>query len=255
MDSVYFLDFVPTKAPKISYASSFGRTKIKDSEIDKTKPLLKQYSAISVREFSGVQIVSKLGISNASHVLDPTLLLSKEEWVKEFQLEGPPEVEPYLLIYSVERTLDDLVYTTARRIADSLGLRVVFLSQAAKLNSMEGCDSQRSFCSVVDFVRYLYYADFVVASSFHGIAFSINFNKQFATVLPPRFDIRLRSLLDIAGLSNRIVDPKTDLNNVFTSINYSKVNIVMDAEREKSLAFLESSLSAAAKNEVFQKQT
>jgi len=245
VDRAHYLDFAPAGRSRISYASSFGKDKIKASDADETMNLLRKYAAIGVREFSGVQIISDLGISGASHVLDPTLLLSREEWAREFKLECPPE-EAYLLIYSVERSLDKLVYATARKIADSLGLRIVFLSQAAKLGSMSGCDSQRYFADVVDFVRYFYYANFVVASSFHGTAFSVNFNRQFVSVLPPKYDARLRSLLNVVGLSARIVETEVDLETVTAPIDYSVVNAILETERKKSLAYLESNLCAAA---------
>ncbi len=245
VDRAHFLDFAPTGRPRISYASSFGKDTIKANEVDETRNLLKKYAAISVREFTGVQIVLNLGISGVTHVLDPTLLLSREEWAREFKIEPPPD-EAYLLIYSVERSLDNLVYATARKIADSLGLRIIFLSQAAKLGSMSGCDSQRYFANVDDFIRYFYFASFVVASSFHGIAFSVNFNRQFVSVLPPKYDGRQRSLLNIVGLAERIVEKEVDLDIVTVPIDYSTVNAILEVEREKSIAYLESSLCTAA---------
>lgn len=241
VDRAYFLDFAPEGKPRISYAASFGKDKIKESEADETRKLLGKYSTIGVRESSGVQIVSDLGIQGASHVLDPTMLLSCEEWAQEFKLKRPSE-KAYLLIYSVERSLDKLVYATARKIADSLGLKIIFLSQAAKLGSMSGCESQRQYASVLDFVRYMYYADFVVASSFHGIAFSINFNRQFVSILPPKYESRLLNLLSIVDLTERIVKTDVNLEIALTPIDYSVVNPMLKKERAQSLAYLESVL-------------
>ena len=244
VDRAYFLDFVPAKTPKFSYASSFGKDKIIESEAHKIRDLLKTYRAISVREASAVQIISKLGISGASHVLDPTLLLSCEEWEHKFNLNDSPENKPYLLIYTVERSLDGLVYKFARKVANSLGLQIVFLSQAAKLYSMKECECQRSFSSVHDFLRYFYNANFIIASSFHGLAFSINFEKQFAVVLPPKYESRLVSLLDVVGLSKRIVSNDINLDPLREPIDYSIVSRLIDRERQKSLDYLKLTLNS-----------
>lgn len=245
VDRAHFLDFAPVGKPRLAYAASFGKDALRSEEVDETKELLSKYSAISVRESSGVNIVNELGILGAQQVLDPTLLLSRDEWAKEFVLKKPKE-QRYLLIYSVERSLDDVVYSVARQIADAKSLSVVFLSPAAKLNTMKYCDTQRSFSKVIDFLQYFYYADYVVASSFHGTAFAINFNRQFVSVLPPKFGARPRSLLNLVGLNDRIVEKSSELNmgKASSQIDYSAVNRILEQEREKSLAFLEESLKS-----------
>ena len=243
VDRAHFLDFVPTGKLRLAYAASFGKDALRPEEVEETKYLLEKYSAISVRESSGVNIINELGISGTQQVLDPTLLLNRDEWAKEFVLTRPKE-QQYLLIYSVERSLDDVVYSVARKIADAKGLSVIFLSPAAKLKSMKQCDLQLPFSKVVDFLQYFYYADFVVASSFHGTAFAINFNRQFVSVLPPRFGARPRSLLNLVNLNDRIVEVSDlDINKISEPIDYLSVNKILDQEREKSLAFLKSALN------------
>lgn len=237
VDRVHFLDFAPQGKPRVSYAASFGKDKLRSEEIAETRDLLDKYRAISVRERSGVEIIRDLGMEGAEQVLDPTLLLCRDEWAKEFPLVKPEE-EAYLLIYSVERSMDDVIYSAARRIADAKGLKVVFLTQAAKIPTMGGCDYQRSFSKVVDYLRYFYYADFVVASSFHGTAFSVNFNRPFVSVLPPKYGSRPRSLLNLVGLSDRIVDNELDLTKALEPIDFDVVNQILIKERERSVAFL-----------------
>lgn len=243
VDRAHFLDFVPTGKLRLAYAASFGKDALRPEEVEETKYLLEKYSAISVRESSGVNIINELGISGTQQVLDPTLLLNRDEWAREFVLTRPKE-QQYLLIYSVERSLDDVVYSVARKIADAKGLSIIFLSPAAKLKSMKHCDLQLPFSKVVDFLQYFYYADFVVASSFHGTAFAINFNRQFVSVLPPRFGARPRSLLNLVNLNERIVEGSDlDINKISEPIDYLPVNQILVQEREKSLAFLKSALN------------
>ena len=241
VDRAHFLDFAPSGKLRVSYAASFGKDNLRAEETAETKTLLRRYSAISVRESSAVQIIESIGIHGAQQVLDPTLLLDRNDWHKEFNLSRPIE-QKYLLIYSVERSHDDIVYATARKIADREGLAIVFLSQAAKLKSMSGCEFQRPFSKVNDFLSYFYHADFVVVSSFHGTAFAINFNRQFVSVLPPRFGARPRSLLNLVGLNDRIVEKDVDLSRTLSPIDYSPVNRILKEERLKSFGFLKTAL-------------
>ncbi len=241
VDKAHFLDFAPIGKKRVAYAASFGKDSLRSEEISETRELLKKYSKIGVRESSGVDIVKGLGIENVHHVLDPTLLLSKQEWFDLFKPKRP-RPEPYVLIYSVERSIDSTVYNVARNIADTLGLKLVFFSQAAKLRSMQGCDEQHAFSKVQDFVDNFYYADYVVASSFHGTAFAVNFNRPFVSVLPPKFGARPRSLLGVVDLSDRIVEGPLQVDRAIEAIDYTKVNFILGREREKSLAFLRDAL-------------
>jgi hypothetical protein len=242
VDKAHFLDFAPLGKTRIAYAASFGKDCLLAQEMDDIRSLLNKYSMISVRESSGAEIINSLGIPNAQLVLDPTLLLSSADWAQEFHFNKPAQ-KRYLLIYSVERDLDEIVYTVAKRIADALGLYIIFLTQAAWKRSMRGCHKELFFSKVIDFIRYLFYADFVVASSFHGTAFAINFNKQFVSVLPNKYGGRQRSLLNLIGLNDRIIEKKVEMNKIIKNINYANVNKILGQERIKSLAYFEAALN------------
>lgn len=245
VDRCHYLDFAPQGKPRVAYAASFGKDSIPDSEKHETAQLLRKYLAVGVRESSGVDIVKSLGIEGAQHVLDPTMLLSRQDWESEFK---PVRLvdEPYLLIYSVERSLDKIVMETAKGVAKARGLKILFLSQAAPLRSMKECDVQKGFASVQDFVSAFFFADYVVASSFHGTAFSINFNRQFVSVLPPRFGARPRSLLNLVGLGHRIIGDTFNSDMALQMIDFDAVNARLDAERAKSRSYLENSLRLAS---------
>ena len=80
IDHPFFLDFDTNGKKCFSYAASFGKSKLEDWEKEETKKLLSKYDDISLRELSGVEIVEGLGIKNAINVVDPTLLLTGDEW-------------------------------------------------------------------------------------------------------------------------------------------------------------------------------
>lgn len=241
IDRVHYLDFAPVRSRRIAYAASFGKDALRDEEKNETADLLKKYHALSLRESSGVKIVNELGVQDAQHVLDPTLLLDRKAWSDCFSLLSP-DIGEYLLIYSVERSIDDFVFKNARLIGHQLGLPLVFLTQAASLKTMAGCELQLSFSKPIDFLRYFFHAKFAVVSSFHGTAFALNFNRQFVSILPPRFGARPRSLLQLTGLNNRIVERAVDLDILGTPIEYDVVNSILASERRKSIEFLRRSI-------------
>ena len=99
--------------------------------------------------------------------------------------------------------------------------------------------ADRSFplATMEAFVKLVYNSSFVIVSSFHGTAFAINFNKNFLSVAPSRFGSRVKSLLKIVGLEDRLVSEKCRIVNVL-DIDYGKVNEVLESERSRSLCML-----------------
>ena len=81
IDPAYFLDFVSDGVKKVSFASSFGKSAIDEEEEKKIKPFLEKYNYITVRENSANKILKNMGIESKV-ILDPTLLLSKNDWCK-----------------------------------------------------------------------------------------------------------------------------------------------------------------------------
>jgi len=233
IDYVYFLNFAPDSKPRISYAASFGKEKLDDWEIPETRSLLKRYNAISVRERSAVDILHNIGL-NGTHVLDPTLLLSKEEWIKRIpSIKGK---EKYLLIYSVEPNKTQLI-RLAKQIARILNLKIYMVEWGIK--KYDGIDKMLSFISPLKLLSYFVNADFIIASSFHGTALSINFHKQFISIQPNKFNTRVKSILEVTGLTERLMDICSfSIEKATAFIDYSPVNSILNNERNKSLSFL-----------------
>ena len=120
----YYLAFAPESARKISYAASFGKSKLESDEVNETRRLLKRYDSISLRELSGVEIVDKLGIENSTNVLDPTLLLSGEDWRKISSRKFTKD--RYILIYNLNR--NPRIDAYAKELSIKTGLEVRYLS-------------------------------------------------------------------------------------------------------------------------------
>lgn len=245
IEYVFYLDFVPDGYPRIAYAASFGKEHLDEWEIPETKRLLERYHAISVREQSGVTILKSLGLDGI-HVLDPTLLLTKEEWIQ--RIPSIDNKEKYLLIYSVEPNKEELI-KYAGEIAKALELKVYIIDWGFK--KYPGTDKLLSFLDPMQVIAYFAHAEYIIASSFHGTAFSVNFNKQFISISPKRFSTRIKSLLGLIGLSGRLMDSDTfDPVKAMRPIDYTPVNEKLSTERQKSYSFLTKAINGEYENDM-----
>ena len=232
IDPIFYFEGIDGK--KVSLAASVGMDSFGKEEKDRIKCLLQDYDHISVRESYGKEAISKLGLEGVEidQILDPTLLINKEEWAK-VPKSNFKKTEDYLLVYSVEIGKDEMVLKLAREIAEKKNLKVYLVSATPKNKKYKNlADRSFTFTDVDTFLSLMAQADYVVCSSFHGTAFAINFNKDFVTVAPERFNTRVNSILKLLNLQDRYIESKDDVPT--SSIDYSKVNPILEAERKKS---------------------
>lgn len=239
VDKTFYLGYAPKKAPKYAYAASIGMSEIPQEFKEETYRLLSRYKRISVREKSNIDLLASIGI-NSEQVLDPTLLLDKEEWrVYARQLIF---TEPYLLVYSVEsKERDAIVGAVAQKVARIKGLKVYEVNYFDEKKMIPGCDKHFFHATPDLFLSLIANASYVVVSSFHGTAFSINFNKDFLSVAPDRFSSRVDGILKMTGLECRKVSYIEEVTSelIGNPIDYSFANKRLKEEREKSKLFLE----------------
>lgn len=247
IDKTYFLDFAPAGKKRIAYAASFGTTTLSEAEHGATKELIGKFDFVSLRESSGVDLVHQLGFRNAKMVLDPTFLLDNEEWrtlipTRKFS-------ERYLLIYTVESYIHAELIVAAQKIARRLGLKVFSVSPSiGNREHRKHIDRTFFFASMETFFALISQAEFVVAASFHGTAFAINLNKEFVSFSPKKYSSRIESLLTLTGLKARIItSAEFSDSDVFSPIDYARVNTILRKEREQSLSYLETALAAPVK--------
>lgn len=231
-DPVFCNGFVTGR--KASYAASIGMEHIPEEYVNAFKHYLSQYEHISVRESSAVKALDEIGISNAREVLDPTLLLDKDEWAANL-IRSVFDGEKYLLVYSVEEDKEDKVYDVAKRVADILDLKMYYLTSGSGKNATM-YDKVINNASPEDFLFYFLNASFAVVSSFHGTAFSVNFNIPFYTVLPNKYNTRVVSLLKHYGIEERIVEEYSE--NIEVLMDFTQVNSILESDRQKSVEYL-----------------
>ena len=230
IDSAFFLKFAPDTARKVAYASSFGKGSLSDIEAAEVKRLLSRYDYISVREKSGKEIVTNLGL-DAEYLLDPTFLLDGNEWRTFFNKRLVKE--EYVLVYQLNP--NPKLLEIANRIAKEHNLKVVKFSRDVVKKA--GVDINMAFQRPEYFVSMIANADYIVTDSFHGTLFAINFNIPFVTLLNKNRGVsRIKSLLGTYSLCGRIAYSENDVINICNSaIDWDKVNSIIITERNKGI--------------------
>jgi hypothetical protein len=241
VEPAFYLAFAPLPASRVSYAASFGVDALPPAEHDATRSFLERYDAVSVREASGLRILHQLGVAG-TRVLDPTLLLSAEQWAQ--QAAAPMGGRDYVLVYSVEEERVDAVMRVARAEADARGLPVYQVTFGGRRRRFPGADRTFHFSTPDQFLGLFAAASFVVSSSFHGTVFSLIFRKQFYSISPPLYGGRTGELLDSLHLGQRFLSPSTPVDPFALPIEYEAVHTLLAEQIADSKAFLARALSA-----------
>lgn len=232
-DKNYFLSFCNDNSKKNSYAASFGNINIIDKDIKET---LNSMNNISVREDDALNKIIDLGISSkkVSQNIDPVFLLEKSKWKKI--MTNIEHKKKYIFIYEV--TYTDKMLELAKKISSTKNLEIYYLSASNK--KVKGVKNLK-FITPNEFLDYIYNAEYIITSSFHGMAFSIIFNKNFFYDIPSNannYSSRLESLANLLHLTDRkIID---GYNMDYTKgIDYKKVNDTICEEIKKSKTYLD----------------
>lgn len=227
-----YLDFVLKKdTKKIAYAASIGVEEwdYNDEETRKCQSLIKDFVAVSVRENSDVALCKKnLGV-DAKHVLDPTLLLEKDDYLKlcdSIASRNKRIVFAYFLDICEEKL------SLAKAIAKDKKGELIIRSAENNLKENE---------TIEEWLSLFRDAEFIVTDSYHGTLFSIIFNKCFVTLPNKKRGMsRFRSVLKLLGLEERLLSDASEFPK--DSIRWNIVNQRLDVEKIESIAFLRKSL-------------
>lgn len=240
----YFLTFAPHSALTVSYASSFGVSKIENNSIaNRIKLGLSSIKTISVRESSGVNLVKELTGRTAQLVCDPTLLLNKSEWTM-FMKPVSNMPQRYVLIYQLSES--DAIVKLATRIGKQEQIPVYRICKRAfKVKKDKGVVNILN-AGPSEFLSLITNASFIITNSFHVTAFSINFDVPFYTVVSAKKknNNRMESLLDYVGLGKRIVKDDVDITNLpIVGYDVNATQLKLKSFRLESEKFLEDALA------------
>ncbi|MDO5035637.1 MAG: polysaccharide pyruvyl transferase family protein [Porphyromonas sp.] len=237
----YFLDFLfgNDNVKKIAYAASFGidEWEFGKKETEYYSLLVKKFDAISVREDSAVELCQKyLGVE-ATHVLDPTMLVNRSVYES---LAVSPITYPSkgnLFCYILDRTSQKMSFVAEVAKEKSLTPYELLPKKTfAEISSNRELDD----CilpPVEQWLRSFLDAEFVITDSFHGTVFSILFNKPFLVIgNESRGLTRFTSVLNTFNLLDRLINP--EIHNPIDEIDWLKTNLALSDKTIKSIHFL-----------------
>lgn len=248
-DPSFFLQF-SQGAKKIAYAPSFGISSIPHDKKEILKSYLEGFDAISVREAQGASIIEEITGERVPVVLDPTLLLNEDDWTGLCISPTSPTIDkhydkPYILSYFISDPTP--FFPLLEKIQEVLGLPVICLCGSRK--KIPGTIKTVYDAGPKEFLSLFKDANFVLTNSFHGSVFSVQFKKPFYSFRkmpinvadPAEVSSRLSNLLDILGLSDRLLEPNSKINNI-EAIDYRTVSEKLEEKRNDSINYLKSAL-------------
>lgn len=242
----YFFDFVDINKKKIAYAASFGVDFWEGNKelTEEIKPLIKRFNSISVREESGINICKNtFGIDNVVCVLDPTLMISKEDY--QLILDDWKDKSHLNKKYIAHMLLDDneKLREESQNIANYLKADIKHIKGKYKKILWK---KYFAYNKVSQWLTYLKDAELVITDSFHCTVFSLIFHKKFIVVAnSARGTARLETLLGKVGLKDRFF---TNIEDIIKSgildkkIDYNEVDKKLEIYRKSSMEFLKKAL-------------
>ena len=244
----FFLENVTSK--KIAYAASFGIQELGNALNDIYSRKIQNFHMISTRERTGLSILKSLGISSAELVLDPTFLLSKKEWEKKSSKRI--KKADYILCYIMPGKKEVReIYEIAQFISSFLKIpKIIYLGDREYTRFLYS--GARVDAGPSEFLRYFLDATYVVTNSFHGTCFSVNFQKNFFSIIDSSSksenrNSRIIDLLTLLGLDNRLIRGNPDFEKLKITagenVDYKKIEKILIDFRKKSLNFLTSALT------------
>lgn len=221
-DPAYFLDFVEPGPLKISYAASIGRDYLLPIYHEQIKNSLKSFTSISVREKSAKKPVKALTKKEVDVVLDPTLLLAREEYN---EIKTIPNIkDKYIFVYMMEHNPEVVAF--ANKVSTATGLPIV-QRRPNKIfkNEIASCYTS----DPGDFLGLIENAEYVITNSFHGTVFSIIYETPFVSMLHSNTGSRTVDLLKSLNLESHLLYKPGDFDD------FSKFEIAQPEKLRKRI--------------------
>lgn len=178
----YLLDFGSDKIKRLAYAASFGSTEIGKTASAEITELLKRFDMVSLREQTGVQQCSVLGIDSVL-VCDPTLLLNQNDWDK-LESSCIKHTQKYVFVYMLENTCNFSLKKLSEW-ATKYSLEIIYVSGNRGYKKVNFSDTQqrKAYLTISEWIYYLKHAEYIVTNSFHCCVFSLIYHKKVGVVL------------------------------------------------------------------------
>lgn len=236
-DGAYYLEFIDS-SEKYAYSASLGSL-FPPEDLENLQRKLTGFKRISVRERASSEQLKSVGVK-AEYTLDPIFLYDRTHYLQNCP-PLPKNFGNYLLVYGIYDTSDnDMLFKMAQRYANKHGLKTIGVGYCTRHYPY---DHHLYTPGPHDFIRLIQEADFVLTHSFHGIAFSILLNTRFGCLEPTVSSLRIRNILETAGLESRMVSSMAEMEHFEASIDFSLVNQKIETMRQYSRNYLQEILA------------
>lgn len=229
-DPAFYLDFVPKGKRKISYAASFATAEIPENLQPFVKEMVSKLDAVSVRETSAVKLLENLDVTDAVQVMDPVFLHPASFWKNEMvsNVEGD-------FIFVCDFDSNQELKAIAKETALQNGWKIYTTNQ-----NIDYADQNFWKDGPQKFISLVYHSRMVFTNSFHALAFSLIFCKDFRVFRRNEaINTRLEDLLELVGLEDRLTEVS---NHVTTESRLNEVKLKLDKQIEFSKEFLKTKL-------------
>ncbi|WP_430409976.1 polysaccharide pyruvyl transferase family protein [Kordia sp.] len=235
IDTTYFSDNIEAETI-ISYAASLGPDNYNKQHPRSILRLMKRFNHVSVRDYNTLHFakLARPDDKKGPHlVLDPTLIYDFKNEIKT------PTAKNYIVFYSDKLEPSAEVIATIKKVAKERNLQIISLGK-----SYDWCDKNIIALSPFLWMGYMKNAAMIVTCMFHGLLFSVKFQREFMMFLNAHRKNKCLDFLNRIGLEDRVIEKPKDVVNLFnSSIDYKPVDSFLKTEMEYSQNFLISTLT------------
>lgn len=238
-DEGYYANYNCMKGHSVAYAASFGDSHFSEKDYLTLDKRLRNFNAIGLREGQMLPYVESHVDIPVRRTIDPTLLLTSTDYdtIADKRIED----SKYLLLYA--RRYNPQMEAYAEKLAEENGWEIIEISLRA---TNADKPNRRMFyeAGVEEFLSLVKYAECVVTNSFHGTIFAVQYCKPMIVFSREQCDTKITELLELFGLSDRLVTPTKYENEITQKIDYMMVQERIEYARKESLAFLQMELTS-----------
>ena len=234
------LQFGPAELKRFSYAASVGAEKYDESSEKIIRKGLANFSAVSVRESSTVNLIQGLTCKNVIQNIDPVFLFDSSFWDN---VAAKRIIEnPYILVYVLRP--EPLTLAAARKLSEITGKEIFVISNRIidGMNNITDAGAE-------DWLSYIKNADYVLTNSFHGTAFAVVFKKRFLAVAIEGNGIRVSDFLASIGLENRIALSLDDVEKIDEPVDWESVDELLKEQRNSASSYLSTICDSKSKSQ------
>lgn len=235
-DPVFYLQFATEDKTTIAYAPSFAQETFDKETISIIRNFTKNITYLSVREKSGQVFLEKICDRKVENVLDPTLLLNRNDY-NELLIQTEYSGEKYIFMYMLEAYNQELVSYVAE-LSKEKKIPIVYISK----DDISEIENGRNMYGISpnEFLSLIMNAEYIVTNSFHATVFSVLFEKQFCTFRTGTSFSRMVDFLQMIGLETRL---NIEREKIDDAIDYSKALNLLQVARRSSEHYLLHALS------------